>query len=585
MKKNIVIALFLVFTVIPSVYAQRERNYIYIFDCTSSMFDGVTPNYLKQHPELFEQDNLYTKTKAWLKEDIEKIPMNSSTTITILPFHQNPGSAITFIRKDYKWNKISETLDKWVKSSHSTGICNAWDKALGYIDPEKDNYFFLLTDGAENVVRPNGCEAVAKRIKEWCVRTSKNSYAYYVALSPEAYKTCPSLKDAAEACDRVMFIDKHIGPFGSFTTNEITINSRALKDKRVSFSAEGNYDVEISCNDPYYSVDIKDGKIINGVMTVQFSEKSRPTDEKYYFHFSVTSDGNKVQITNPDFEVTVDNKENRNVDIVSEEVNGGNATYYPKFLFWKAKKPDTVTVDLDARWNSIARKEGSCIDMEVDCKKLDSKDYVILYNGKPVTDGRFSISSDDKESQLAITFSPSVKSGKYIFDIKGKGHNLESINDERTSQYENSVRLRNVVEWNPLAIILTILGLVLLAALILWFVLLKQIFYPTFKVGRYQISQPYFSQRSIRGARKVVFTNSQKRQSGINALFTGKIIYECNPFWTNEWIMVPSVRKGCRVTSLSPTYSIDPFCSTMDPQTLYTIENNNTKETCQISVF
>lgn len=581
MAKRLVLLFLMAALLAPAAVAQRERNYIYVFDCTSSML-GVLPGGLT--PLLFEQDNLYTRTKNWLREDIEKIPAGSTATVTIIPFHQSTGKTITFVRRDFNWKEISEVLDACVRQSHSTGICQAWDKGLEYIDPEKDNYFFLLTDGAENVV-PNGCEAVKKRIRDWCRRSAANAYAFYVALSPEAYDGCQGLKEAASECDRVSFIDSHIGPFGSFAANEINISSRALKDKWVSFSAEGTYTVGVTCRDPYFDVVVKDGAIVDGHVTFRFNKKQEMADTSYVFSFAVESDVRKLQITNPVFTVHVDNRGARSLDIVADEVDGGRATSYPRFLFWKAKRPDTVTVDLGTSWNDEARREHSLMYMAVECDKLEGKDYAVVWNGTTVSDGRFTIAPDDEAARLAIVLSPDVETGKYIFRLKGSGANLETVNDERTALYNNTVRVKNQVLWNPLLTMLVALLAVLVAAAVLWFVFFRRMLYPTFKVGRYQIASPYFSQRSIKRVRMVVFTDSNKRQSRLGKLFTGRVVYERNPFWTTEWTMTPSAKKGCRVGNLSPAYSIDPYGTTLTPQNTYTIENNATHESASISIY
>lgn len=581
MMKRLLSALLLVLAFSTIATAQKERNYIYIFDCTSSML-GVKPNKLQD--EHFAQDNLYNKTKAWLKKDIENIPTKSTATITIVPFHQEPAKAITFIRKDFNWKSINEALDTWVKSSHSTGICNAWDKAMLYLDPDKDNYFFLLTDGAENV-DPGRCDAVEKRIRNWCGSTTRNSYAYYVALSEEALATCPNLKTAADGCNRVKMINgEHLGPFGEFTTNEISVTSRDMKDKAVSFSGEGEYAVSIESNDPCFDVSAVDGRIANGRITFHFTEKKHPADSVYNFEFTVKSDNSSLQIINPIFTVTVDNRRPRSLYIASEEIDAGKTSSYPAFLFSRAKHPDTRTFSLNTKWNDA---EGAYMTMTIGCDKIKPKDYTVSYNGEPVKNGRFTIRSDDEVSTLAITLADGLKAGKYIFQLNGNGQNLETINDERTTQYDNTVRLKYYVKWNPLAVILAIIGLVLAAALVLWFLMLKLVIYPTFRVGRYQVSSPYFSQKSIKGARMVVFTNSAKRQGSLSRLFTGRIVYECNDFWTSEWRMTPSAnRKGCRVSGLSPNYIIDPYSSTLVPQSNYTIQSNTSSgEKCQLSIY
>ena len=148
-----------------NLYAQRERNYIYLFDCTQSM-SGYGGS-----PDIWEQ------TKQYLKSDIEILSENS--TVNIVPFQGKAYDVIRFERNEYKWNKINKVLDTYIQNVTNTNICSAWDSGVKLIDENKDNYLFLLTDGADNSngSKEQSLEAVCKRIKEWCGKY-KNSYAF-----------------------------------------------------------------------------------------------------------------------------------------------------------------------------------------------------------------------------------------------------------------------------------------------------------------------------------------------------------------------------------------------------------------------
>lgn len=137
-----------------SVLAQRERNYIYLFDCTKSMigFNG--------------SPNIWQPTKDYLKRDLEK--HTTGTTLHIIPFQGKVLPSFNFSAEqfnDKKWKDIEGQLDKDVQNITNTNICDAWDAIDGYIDSHKDNYIVLLTDGLDNV---KGMDALAEKLKKWC---------------------------------------------------------------------------------------------------------------------------------------------------------------------------------------------------------------------------------------------------------------------------------------------------------------------------------------------------------------------------------------------------------------------------------
>ena len=144
MKNNFFFILCMLFCV--PLHAQRERNYIYLFDCTQSM----------------KTVDIWEPTKKYLREDIERL--SPSSTVTIVPFQGITHPTIQFECRNFDWNKIEEQFNKYIKDKTNTNICSAWDKGVQYIDVNKDNYFYILTDGEDTV----------KGIGALCQRTYAN---------------------------------------------------------------------------------------------------------------------------------------------------------------------------------------------------------------------------------------------------------------------------------------------------------------------------------------------------------------------------------------------------------------------------
>ena len=89
----------------------------------------------------------------------------------------------------------------------------------------------------------------------------------------------------------------------------------------------------------------------------------------------------------------------------------------------------------------------------------------------------------------------------------------------------------------------------LLAALLVWLFVMKAIFFPTFRVGKIQLSDPvpYNTLKRMRGYRKMILTNKQPKQGFFDRVFAGKILYEVNDLWTSEVVIEPKDRNSVRL--------------------------------------
>lgn len=152
----------------------------------------------------------------------------------------------------------------------------------------------------------------------------------------------------------------------------------------------------------------------------------------------------------------------------------------------------------------------------------------------------------------------------------------DRINRTPTEQYQLSVRARYSIDYNPLAIILLGLAIILISLLILWFAAIKIMMYPRIKLGRITITEPYYKSLKIYGARKVIFTSNPQKQSMFNRLFTGRIVYEANEIWTSRMEMDPC-KKALRPMARGK-YLITPFTTRMEKNTEYEIQNIDTNQ-------
>lgn len=567
--------LFLLLSLITSVsvLAQRERNYIYLLDCTKSMtgFNG--------------SPKIWDSTKDYLRKELEKhVP---GTTIHVVPFQGKVLPAFSFDANDLDWKKIEKKLDQHVENVTNTNICDAWDAIDNYLDLHKDNYIILLTDGKDNV---NGMDAVAKKLSDWCGKYP-NTYAFYVQLTEAAIDQ--SVAKVIDICDNEFVIDasKGIPVFGGFD-NGLIIYANTLNLKKIhkiGFSSVGKYAAKAVCNDPYFEVKVVEGKIENGIVPIQIEAKipvsqiNASIPEVYNFTFDVQSDD--VNIINPTVKVEMTNKPERSLETISEEISIGKATWYDSFLFWGASDPDTLSVDLKAVFNDEAKKDGAAVQLNISDPD-GGKDFQLLYNNQPVENGLVVLrSNDNSPSILSIIYNSDAKEGTRYLTIKAKAkQDLDKINDEPVEQYQLSLRSKYVVDWNPLKTILMWLVILVVGALFLWFLFIKRFKYPTITIKTIQINDPYFSKVNVKGVRRVEFTNIPMKQSSINRIFTGKILYKKNEIWTSPLAFEAGAKKKTLRVVRTKDYAFDPYTSTLKAPNDYVVENINDNTKIKITI-
>ena len=558
-----------------TLLAQRERNYIYLLDCTKSMigYNG--------------SPNIWEPTKAYLKKELEK--HTSGTTIRVIPFQGKVHPCFDFDAADFddgKWKEIEKKISGYVNDITRTNICDAWDATDKYIDSHKDNYIILLTDGKDNV---KGMTAVAKKWSDWCGKYP-NTYAFYVQLTEAAIDK--GVAEVINICDNEFVVDasKGIPVFGSFD-NGLVIYANTLnldKTHKLGFSSVGKYKAKAVSKDPYFDVKVVDSIIEGGIVPIQIVAK-QPIAQinaalPVVYNFTVDVQSDEVSIINPTIKVQMTNKPERSLEMLSEETYMGKATWYDSFLFWGASDPDTLSVDLKAIFNSEAKKDGSTIEFLV----VDTlgKDYQLFYNGQPVNNGKIILhSKDDWSSILSIVYNSNAKEDKRYLDIKAIAkQELDNINDHPVEQYQLTLRSRYEVNWNPLKTILLWLCILIVAALLLWFLVAKHFIYPTIGIKTIQINDPYFSRTNVKGKRRVVFTNMEMKQSLLSRIFTGEILYKKNEIWTSPLAFEAGAKKKTLRVMRAKDYLFDPYSTALKAPNDYVVENTNTGTMIKITI-
>lgn len=272
----------------------------------------------------------------------------------------------------------------------------------------------------------------------------------------------------------------------------------------------------------------------------------------------------------------------------------GKTDYYTDFMFYEYEPVRmTKTICFDANEDSkghVGNVKLSIFKMNNDSSFIPVKEEIVLYkNGELCPENILLVSPQDKEIELGIEFTPKAKEGTHKWFLKV----LDNGGFDRINEYSTEDdALPLLLEWkaekndisNPLAMGLGWLLVILMGALLVWLFVLKPMMYPTFKVGNIQIiSGSYFSTKRINKARKLVVTSSSKKQSSLNSFFTGKIIYERNEMWKDEWELHPK-GKGARLVG-NRKYTINPFAVSLEKHNEYQLEHLESDTKAKITLL
>ena len=290
------------------------------------------------------------------------------------------------------------------------------------------------------------------------------------------------------------------------------------------------------------------------------------------------------------FTVSCTKEDNKNV------VLWGKTNTYDPFL-WKKQVPDTLKQTLCFDFNDDAVRYLSAPlklgvfkkDDNGHLRQVKTDEMELFVNGKAVEGNIISVNSSESEIEVGVVFSPNAKDKIhhwYIKPIDTAG--LDRINDKDSYAQDEAImeiKLQKRHVMNPLAEGLMWFGITVLAALILWFVVLKQIFFPTFRVTRLQLvgPEPYLSQLKIKGYRMCVLSASPQKQNWFNRVFTGAIKYEVNPMWSAPVIFEPRDKKSVRVRPDKNTYSVDARFLKTNVDYIIVNETTKTKTSMKIS--
>lgn len=540
------------------LFAARERQNIYLFDCTNSM----------------DRSKIWEPAKSALQQTVSSQSADAGAEFILIPFGDKAYSRITFTGQEapsHSWDKTFKAFGEYMQQARCTHISDVLRAGFSSSNPNKDTDIFLITDGDPN--EGDSPAKVAAEISRWC-GNHRNARLFYVLLKGASIN--PDIKQAIDQCEDAWLVDCTQGLISvpMPVSSEVYASLLNLDQQtELLYSDPSDVAMHIECNDPYFNVTIPGGKSKGGKIPLRFSLRGGKTPDSVYpalaqvtgaggiykFIFTVVPDDKRNIIANPEVTALISIERLTKLSLMggtAEEIKiAPGAHWHDSFLWSKASEPGFVEVDLKPEFTDIdPNKESPAAAFIVEATdSIDGKaaqDFSVTYNGEPIAAGQPIIVTPEGNHLLRITFNTDAQNGKRYFRLVPVSvRNVGMINGVPAERLEElPVRTTYEEDWNPLKTVLFWTVIIILGALMLWFAVLRRQIYPTIKVGKLTFTGPdsYFKQKSIKGARKVVLTTRATKQSALSKLFTGKVIYEQASHFTPELVIVPASRKRIR---------------------------------------
>lgn len=543
---------------IPS-YSQSSENIVILWDVTGSLLpqkQGAKDFNGSPIPAYSQGNGMWKSLKDAVIDCIEYAEEDPENEISIITFNDEIRDIITRNASDKgKEELVTFVKDYQYKGHKYTNIVAAIEKFYDLLGENKINYMFLFTDGDNDA--PNTKSKFISTLDDWTRRTSSNNaFGFYVIVHPDADK--PEIRATVEPQDNFWIVpDAKVRiKICSFPTS-IKYNIRDDKGPLVvgmngKYAGASGY-VKLSSTDKYYDVICQNTAIKNGRLAIDVRPKAGivpPDNHTINLIPDISGADNYTFVGPKDIKLEITNLPERNLNLIIKNKDIGDASYYGSFLISKENNTPAVS-NIGISFSEQAVEEGSSAAMKiyfVDKKgKKCIQDFKICVNGNELKGDTFMLTPEMTEITLSIIGLPDTKGGKYYGRIELIPSNLDncSINGD-SGIFKWKIDFKQ--KWNPIKLTLTLLVLLLIAASLLWMIVLKPMLYPRF--GSVQktfiVSGMAPLVVKFKGARAVVVSATpQKKQSGLNKFWTGKILYKIHPAFTIPIIFKPS--RGRRI--------------------------------------
>lgn len=273
-----------------------------------------------------------------------------------------------------------------------------------------------------------------------------------------------------------------------------------------------------------------------------------------------------------------------------EGIDFGESVYFEPFL-WVKSDTTILTKELQFEFSDYAVAQGAYLELQFtdnDGNKIDNKLVSVYVDGEFVNNGIIRVNADSTIviKKVGLQFLPKMNAGDYRGYLVVVNHNFDRIDNFDKNHINNTdSRIKQWSayydkDWNPLALGLSWLLLLVIAALFLWFAVLRNQIYPKIRRSKLIVNSPYYKAIKLKGARKIILTTQGQKQGFLDKIFAGKIIYEVNPLWEPEIILTPGRKRTLRIR-LGLGYTISPFTTVLKQGSSYELKKQ--KEIIKIS--
>lgn len=538
-RRFIGISLFILISIQYS-FGQREKNNIYLFDCTWSM----------------KTNGLWAPAKAALDATITTQSAIPGSRFCVIPFGDTPHQSFEFDSSNHNDKKaeITKALDNYINQEKFTRISDVLEAGFKKVDANKENKIYLLTDGL-----PNGGDSpqkVARTITNWC-GNHRNCRLFYVALKNDVIN--PEIQQAIDACPDAFIVQckNKVIPQIADISSDVYTNLEELQSKReIPFSIPGRHDLRVESEDPMFDVIIDNKSARDGKIMISLSPKDGLDKGKihqnlqggaYEFSARLQCVDERYFIANPDITIHVTDEVPSKLTIAQgkDGMETDGISWYDSFLWSGAADEKSISWNLAPVFAN--EYPDSRLDLKFQSADEHTDDFHVWFNGQQISNGSTIRIQPGKPALLEVRFMHTASTGSRYFTLTpAASDGIDLINERPSEEYEGlSLRTEYSIGWNPLKTLLFWLAIIVLAALIVWLLILRRIFFPPIKVGKVSFAGPgsYYASKRIKGARKVILTSKRKSQNILSRIFTGEIRFVRAEHFSPELSIEPAPGK------------------------------------------
>lgn len=556
--------------------AQNGERIVILWDVTGSLLpqkEGMKDLDGSKIPVYAQGNGMWRDLKEAIIECIQYAEEDPGNEIIIVTFNDAIRDVYTEkASADGKKALVDYVRNYKYKGHKYTNIVDPVNKFYSLLGKDKINYMFLFTDGDND--DPVTSARFIPTLDAWTYKTKDHdAFGFYVLVHPNAGK--PQIRQSVESQDNFWIVpDAKVRVSICSFPSSLKYNIRDEKGPK-TINIRGKYSnaegtVQLIANDEYYDIVCSDLDIRNGKLDFEVKPKEglTPPESHIVLLTPQLSGADPYTFVGPkEVSLTVSNLPERSLNLTFEDKNLGKASYHGAFLISKEASNPVIT-DIKVEFSEQAKKESSSAVMKfffVDKKteqkiSPDSQNLTIFIDGKELTGDSFKLTPEMSNVTVSIMGQPGTKSGSYYGRVELVPTNLDNYSINGTPDVFKW-KMSFTQKWNPLKLGLAWLLGILAAAFILWMFILKPIFYPRFGSIQKTFNVPGMAPLIVKfkGARMVeIAASHQKKQTGWNRFWTGKILYKTHPAFAAPITFKPS--KGHKVLAKvqAGTYQVMP---------------------------